>query len=93
MPPARSLRVRDARTDHDDHLSGPDLLASAAVNERADLIVTGDVYTVDAARSWAKAVAIRGDRIIAVGSEADVRERVGAAEVLSGASWPEDPWK
>jgi len=60
------------------------VLASAAV-ERADLIVTGDVYTVDAARSWAKAVAIRGDRIVAVGTEADVRDRVGTAEVLSGA--------
>ena len=61
------------------------MLASAAVAERADLIVTGDVYTVDAARSWAKAVAIRGDRIVAVGSEADVRERVGTAEVITGA--------
>ena len=60
------------------------MLASAAV-ERADLIVTGDVYTVDAARSWAKAIAIRGDRIVAVGTEADVRDRVGTAEVLSGA--------
>jgi predicted amidohydrolase YtcJ len=56
------------------------------VSERADLIVVGDIYAVDAARSWAKAVAIRGDRIVAVGSEADVRDRVGnAAEVLAGA--------
>jgi predicted amidohydrolase YtcJ len=56
------------------------------VSERADLILVGDVYTVDAARSWAKAVAVRGDRIVAVGSEADVRDRVGeAAEVLAGA--------
>jgi predicted amidohydrolase YtcJ len=55
------------------------------MSERADLIVVGDVYTVDAARSWAKAVAIQGDRIVAVGTEADVRERVGAAEVIAGA--------
>jgi predicted amidohydrolase YtcJ len=56
------------------------------VSERADLIVLGDVYTVDAARSWAKAVAVRGDRIVAVGSEADVRERVGdVAQVIAGA--------
>jgi predicted amidohydrolase YtcJ len=56
------------------------------MGERADLIVVGDVYTVDAARSWAGAVAIRGDRIVAVGPEADVRERVGdAAEILTGA--------
>jgi predicted amidohydrolase YtcJ len=61
------------------------VLASAAVGERADMIVTGDVYTVDAARSWAKAVAIRGDRIVAVGTEPDVRERVGSADVISGA--------
>jgi predicted amidohydrolase YtcJ len=45
----------------------------------ADLVLVGDVYTVDAARSWAGAVAIKGDRIVAVGSEAVVRERVGAA--------------
>ena len=62
------------------------MIASAAVSERADLVVVGDVYTVDAARSWAKAVAIRGDRIVAVGTEADVRERVDSkVEVLSGA--------
>ena len=62
------------------------MIASAAMSERADLIVVGDVYTVDAARSWAKAVAIRGDRIVAVGTEAEVRERVGtAAEVINGA--------
>jgi predicted amidohydrolase YtcJ len=61
------------------------VIASAAMSERADLIVLGDVYTVDAARSWAKAVAIRGDRIVAVGTEAEVRERVGTAEAISGA--------
>jgi predicted amidohydrolase YtcJ len=56
------------------------------MGERADLVVIGDVYTVDAARSWAGAVAIRGDRIVAVGPEADVRERVGdAGEILTGA--------
>jgi predicted amidohydrolase YtcJ len=56
------------------------------VSERADLVVVGDVYTVDAARSWAKAIAVRGDRIVAVGSEADVRERVGGdPQVIAGA--------
>ena len=61
------------------------MIASAAMSERADRIVVGDVYTVDAARSWAKAAAIRGDRIVAVGTEAEVRERVGTAEVIGGA--------
>jgi len=39
----------------------------------ADLVfVNGAVYTVDAARTWAQAVAVRGDRIVAVGSDDDV---------------------
>src|SRR5690242_9439966 len=41
------------------------------------MVITGaDVYTVDAARSWSDAVAVRGDRIVAVGSE-PVSELVG----------------
>jgi predicted amidohydrolase YtcJ len=44
----------------------------------ADLVLTGGaVYTVDAARSWAQAVAISGGRIAAVGSDADMRPYVG----------------
>lgn len=43
----------------------------------ADLVITGaDVYTVDAARSWTDAVAVRGDRIVALGAEA-VRQQTG----------------
>ncbi len=48
------------------------------MSEQADLaFVNGAVYTVDAAGSWARAVAIRDGRIVAVGSDADVREHVG----------------
>jgi predicted amidohydrolase YtcJ len=44
----------------------------------ADLVVTGaDVYAVDAARRWARGVAVRGDRIVAVGTEDETRELVG----------------
>ena len=51
----------------------------------ADLVLTGGtVYTVDAARSWAQAVAVRGGRIAAVGSDADMRAYVGPhTEVVS----------
>jgi hypothetical protein len=53
----------------------------------ADLVVLGAAHTCDAARSVAGAVAIAGDRIVAVGSEADVRERAGpGAETLRGAA-------
>ena len=38
---------------------------------------------MDAARRWAEAVAIRGDRVVAVGTERDVKERFPSArEVL-----------
>jgi predicted amidohydrolase YtcJ len=44
----------------------------------ADLVLTGaDVYTVDATRRWARGVAIRSDRIVAVGTEDEVRDLAG----------------
>ena len=47
-------------------------------NGAADLVFTGGgVYTVDAARRRVQAVAVRGGRIVAVGSDADVRELAG----------------
>lgn len=46
----------------------------------ADLaFVSGSVYTVDGARRTAQAVAVRGGRIVAVGSDASVRDHVGTA--------------
>ena len=48
----------------------------------ADLVLTGaDIYTVDAARRWAHGVAVRGDRIVAVGTEDEVRELAGPSTV------------
>jgi predicted amidohydrolase YtcJ len=48
--------------------------------EPADLaFVNGAVYTVDAASSWARAVAIRGGRIVAVGTDDAIREHVASA--------------
>jgi predicted amidohydrolase YtcJ len=44
----------------------------------ADLVLTGGaVYTVDASRSWASAVAIAGERIVYVGTDVGARELVG----------------
>lgn len=46
----------------------------------ADLVLThGLVYTVDASRSWAEAVALRDGRIVAVGTDAEVRRLVAPA--------------
>ncbi|MEU1629473.1 amidohydrolase [Streptomyces sp. NPDC020096] len=45
----------------------------------ADLVFTGGpVYTVDPARSWADAVAVRDGRIVVVGGDHDVSHLVGA---------------
>ncbi len=57
------------------------------MSNRADLVITGArVYrgAGDASRSpvtgsWASAVALSGDRIVAVGTEAEVRDQVGSA--------------
>ena len=58
------------------------LLAGAAV---ADLVLVGGrVHTMDPKRPEATAVAIRGERIVAVGSDAEARRFVGpGTEVLS----------
>jgi predicted amidohydrolase YtcJ len=47
------------------------------MTEPADLVITGaDIWTADAARSWSDAVAVRGDRIVAMGA-ARVADLVG----------------
>ena len=54
------------------------VLAAAAAPAPADLVLTGAaVYTVDAARSWAEAVAVRDGRIVFVGTAADARRHTG----------------
>jgi predicted amidohydrolase YtcJ len=54
------------------------LLAHAQLPRSADLLlVNGRVYTVDAARPWAEAVATAGDRIVAVGTSAEIRALAG----------------
>src|SRR5512132_3172267 len=51
---------------------------AVTTNGAPDLVLTrGRVYTMDAARSWAEAVAVRAGRITAVGSAAEI-------EVLRG---------
>jgi predicted amidohydrolase YtcJ len=43
----------------------------------ATIVIRGRVWTADRERPWAEAVAIGGDRIVAVGSRADVERLVG----------------
>jgi predicted amidohydrolase YtcJ len=60
--------------------------AFAASHPAADvLIVNAKVWTVDPGRPRAEAVAIVGDRIVAVGGNEDVREWQGPATVLLDA--------
>ncbi|HLM33167.1 MAG TPA: hypothetical protein VK285_03795, partial [Gaiellaceae bacterium] len=48
-------------------------------NGAPDLVLTrGRVYTIDAARSWFEAVAVRAGRITAVGSSAEVEALRGS---------------
>ncbi len=49
-----------------------------ATDRPADLVLTGGpVHTIDAARSTARAVAVAGGRIVAVGAPADIEPHVG----------------
>lgn len=51
--------------------------------QQADmLIVNGTVYTVDAANSTAEAIAVRGSRIVAVGSTQDIQNRYTSQNVI-----------
>ena len=52
--------------------------AVADVPAAADLAFrNGAIYTVDGARSWAQAVAIRGGRIVFVGTDRDLESQIG----------------
>jgi predicted amidohydrolase YtcJ len=52
--------------------------ADPTADRPADLVLTGgSIQTVDAARSWAQALAVRDGRIVAVGTDAAVRPHVG----------------
>ena len=47
----------------------------------ADLaFVNGAVYTVDAARTRASAVAVEDGRIVAVGTDDEIRDQIGVAD-------------
>ncbi|HEU4698397.1 MAG TPA: amidohydrolase [Gemmatimonadales bacterium] len=52
---------------------------AAAPDAPADLVVYGRVWTGDSTRPWAQAVAVRGERIAAVGDSAEVARLVGPA--------------
>jgi predicted amidohydrolase YtcJ len=55
------------------------LLPAAAAAQAPDLIVAGGrAWTGDPERPWAEAVAVRGDRILAVGSRAEILALRGA---------------
>lgn len=54
--------------------------APSARRAAPDLLLTGGrIFTADSAHPWAEALAIRGDRIVAVGSSAEVRRLAGRA--------------
>jgi len=51
-------------------------------------IVNARVWTNDPRRPWADAVLVRGDRVLAVGSSAELRKRAGAtAAVVDARGW------
>src|SRR3990172_8695820 len=52
----------------------PTLVAAGVTAPKADLVLRhGKIYTIDAARSWAESVAIKGGRIVYAGDDSGVR--------------------
>ena len=53
--------------------------ASALASTEADVVLRGGkIYTVDAVRSWAQSVAIKGNEIVFVGQDSDAANYIGA---------------
>ena len=50
-----------------------------AVDAADSVHLNGKIYTVNPAQAWAEAIAVRGDRIVYVGSDAGARRFIGAA--------------
>jgi predicted amidohydrolase YtcJ len=56
------------------------------MSQEADLVITGaDVYCGDSVRRWARAVAVRGDRIMAVGTEDEIADLTGPGTEVRAA--------
>jgi predicted amidohydrolase YtcJ len=54
------------------------LFLGAADHPKADLVLRhGKVYTVDAARSWAESIAVKGERIVYVGDDKGIASWIG----------------
>src|SRR5258708_23155789 len=61
--------------------------AQEKIVEPADIIVVrGRIYTENSKQPWAQAVAIRNDKIVAVGDDAEIeRTRGGGTKVIDAA--------
>ena len=56
------------------------LFAVSCTSAAPDLVLAGGrVFTADEKRPWAEAMAIRGERIVSVGSDAEVRKLAGSS--------------
>ncbi len=59
---------------------------TAAQQEKADLVlINGKVYTVDEAKPTAQSVAVKGDKIIALGSNSETQKYVGPRTLIVDA--------
>src|SRR4029078_12518312 len=70
-PVASSLLARSG-------VARPEAPPGPAANPPADLILVGGrIYTLDAQKPWAQALAVRGDPILWVGSDKEIRALAG----------------
>src|SRR6202166_1372534 len=67
-------------------ISTPPLMASDTPAQLADVIVTNArIYTVNPQQKWAEAIAVRGDKIVAVGSSQEIERYHGTSTLAIDA--------
>src|SRR6202140_5608246 len=64
----------------------PPLMAANAPPQPADIIITNArIYTVNPHQKWAEAIAVRGDKIVDVGSSQEIERYRGASTLAIDA--------
>ena len=58
-------------------LAAPPAKSQSRASQPADLVIYGRAWTGDSSTPWAQAVAVKGDKIVAVGDSASVARQVG----------------
>ncbi len=58
------------------------IVAQAPARSADIVLLSGKIFTADSTRLWAEAIAVADDRVVAVGTTAEIRRLVGPRTVI-----------